>query len=154
MKSFLKAARFLGKPILVKKTPPLLNYPEEGYIQWPKGYTGSLSHKNNYFAFIIQKNSPYTFGIDLEEKVSKRVFERVTTIKERMIFTFADEETHHCLAFSIKESLFKCLAPILGKEGFTLENCHIKGINPERNTFTGLISLRENSTKLKVGIKI
>ena len=93
-----------------------MNYPEEGYIQWPKGYTGSLSHKNNYFAFIIQKNSPYTFGIDLEEKkVSKRVFERVTTIKERMIFTFADEETHHCLAFSIKESLFKCLAPILGK---------------------------------------
>ena len=140
---------FLTSRILLKKNLPehqnhsFLNDPKEKSILWPKGITGSLSHKKGVFAFILGQEGE-SFGIDLEELiVTRKIYERVTSKKERLFFSSLQAEEQQdsffwSLIFSCKESLFKCFAPLHRREKLThIGLCKITRLNLKEQSFEG-----------------
>lgn len=127
---------------------PYENHKERGYIIWPEGITGSLTHKNNFAAFVIsKKREEGTYGIDLEEvKVTQKIFVRITTEKERtfLLEKWGKEKNLallYTLVFSMKESLFKAFSQ--DQEVFfplVITDCLIENFDPNLKTFEGSFS--------------
>ena len=127
---------------------PYENHKERGYIIWPEGVTGSLTHKNNFAAFVIsKKREEGTYGIDLEEvKVTQKIFDRITTHEERALLlgNWKKKENLtllYTLTFSMKESLFKAFSQ--DQEVFfpkIITDCLIENFDPDLKTFEGSFS--------------
>ena len=152
---FTSTRALLQRNLPSEGTYPYENHKERGYIIWPQGITGSLTHKNNFAAFVISKNKEKgTYGIDLEEvKVTQKIFERITTEKERtfLLEKWGKEKNLallYTLTFSMKESLFKAFSQ--DQEVFfpnIITDCLIENFDPDLKTFEGSFSRNTQSIR-------
>ena len=82
---------------------------------WPKGYSGSITHSENFAAALVSKTSLYeSLGIDLEDsnEQATRVFKKIATKSEKDLFeqsTNITKELFPTVIFSAKESFYKAL---------------------------------------------
>lgn len=93
---------------------------------WPDGIVGSLTHTRTFaMAAVARADTFYGIGIDAEEILSK---ERATKIQKKILTNQESKHFHDwcelgsiqpnillTLIFSAKESLFKCLNPLVKK---------------------------------------
>lgn len=144
-KEFLFSRKVLRQNLPIYKNHPYKNHKERGYIIWPEGVTGSLTHKKNLVALVTGENpASATYGVDLEEvRVTKKVFERVTKEQEQSLLlsswpTEEDLTLLYTLAFSMKESLFKAFSQ--DKEDNypkVLKDCSLTFFDPNLRVFEG-----------------
>lgn len=84
---------------------------------WPKGFIGSISHSRDAVAVIVQRQSPNSesVGVDVESirlgNESQAALMRCFSDREAGLLSSL--EFGFPLGFSVKESLFKCLNPIV-----------------------------------------
>jgi enterobactin synthetase component D len=86
---------------------------------WPVGVTGSITHSGGFaWAAVAPCSHARALGVDTEAILSgndRALAELVSTPRERadasMLF---DERTSLTLLFSAKESVYKCLHPLVG----------------------------------------
>lgn len=84
--------------------------------QWPKGFSGSLSHCCGQI-FLVTDPCGRLAGNDTEHWVSPQVADEITPLlmtaqDQRLLDTFAQEHAQKVtLLFSLKESLYKALWP-------------------------------------------
>lgn len=84
---------------------------------WPRSYLGSITHSQGFAAAAVAaKGQLIGLGIDTERRISQRTAENVseqvltTGEQERLSGNLQDYLT---VIFSAKESLFKCLHPLV-----------------------------------------
>lgn len=93
---------------------PLLTEPSRA-PRWPDGTLGSITHTEGYYAAAVGLTEDF-FGIGIDVERSGRVTEKL----ESYIATPAESQRHRfrsdwrTIAFSTKESIFKCLNPPTG----------------------------------------
>jgi 4'-phosphopantetheinyl transferase EntD len=109
---------------------PILNREDRSPI-WPQGYTGSITHTALWCGVAFAPLSAVrSVGIDAEaaERLDPKVAERVLTTRE---WQRISEAGHHppefaALWFSAKESVYKCVFPIVRRFiGFTEVEIHV-----------------------------
>lgn len=87
---------------------------------WPVGFTGSISHCDDYCVVVATRvGHVLSIGLDVEnaDAVPERIGERICTPDESVwIRSLPDGERRQGLAvlFSVKECVYKCLYPITG----------------------------------------
>lgn len=88
---------------------------------WPRGYTGSITHTRGLASAAIASTSEaQALGIDIEFVVDPERMARVSravlhACETRLKAAGLDGAAVFTLAFSGKESLFKCLYPLVGR---------------------------------------
>lgn len=94
---------------------------DDGSVQWPGGLLGSISHTNDWAVAAVAVSSmceAQSIGIDLEriKSLDEGVLKLIATPAEREELRAASSPTWHSTAlFSLKESLYKCLARDFGQ---------------------------------------
>ncbi len=94
---------------------------EDGSVKWPEGLMGSLSHTNDWAVAAIAVSSmceARSIGIDLEriKPLEEGVIKLIATPAEQQELSCAQSPEWHAMAlFSLKESIYKCLARDFGK---------------------------------------
>ena len=83
---------------------------------WPPGFIGSITHTDEHAAAVV---GPQPIGIDLESLAhaarAPDLLLAVTTPTERAVFGRSMKpERLAAIVFSAKESVYKCLFPLLG----------------------------------------
>lgn len=107
---------------------------------WPEGWVGSITHTRGFAAAVLaDARLVRGLGIDSEEIMTTKVMDNVAARICR-----AEEHYHHdlpvsadvytTLIFSAKESLFKCLYPLVGKM-FWFEDARIDIIDYAEGLF-------------------
>jgi enterobactin synthetase component D len=93
-----------------------------GCPQWPAGFVGSITHTDDFVAVAVARQSDYrSLGIDSERLVPPEAAADIEAIcldlSERRLALSASLERHiHAtLCFCAKESLYKCLYPMVGR---------------------------------------
>jgi enterobactin synthetase component D len=84
---------------------------------WPEGFVGSITHCEGLYAAAVARSSQYrSIGIDAEniQSFSSDVTDMILTDIEKSWYQddFSEESTT-CIIFSAKESVFKCLFPVV-----------------------------------------
>lgn len=82
---------------------------------WPRGFTGSLAHKNQVSVAVVSKSSDMlSIGLDLEkfDHSDLRLTKRIATDEELETGPKLSILQKTTLIFSIKESYFKYFSPI------------------------------------------
>ena len=103
-----------GEPVDVPRGPA-------GEPVWPDGWSGSITHKDDYFcAAVARRSQALAIGIDAEQIIAS---DRASAIAPRV--TLAQEAVvggrslppglRVSILFSIKEAVFKCLYPLVLK---------------------------------------
>jgi enterobactin synthetase component D len=96
----------------------------DGGPDWPPGFVGSISHSHDFAVAAVERSSRLrSIGIDVERVVDEERAARLrhvvmTPAEERRSFHEQDRLTpcqRFTLVFSAKESLFKCLRPVLDR---------------------------------------
>lgn len=90
---------------------------------WPHGIVGSITHTHGYAsAMVAYRNKVRALGVDseawIEPKSADNVSEYILTPRERKSeqMLLLDSQLHYLtLVFSAKESLFKCLFPLVNR---------------------------------------
>jgi len=101
---------------------------------WPVGFTGSISHTDHWIWSAVTKSDQNpSLGIDTEivvdENTRKTLYDDILTEQERMVVQSLgfDPELTFTLAFSAKESFYKCWYPItrefFGFRQAAIESC-------------------------------
>ena len=126
---------------------------KNGSLIWPKGYTGSLSHKDQNIIILGGRISKFVFGIDLEKaEISSEIIYRVLSEKEKKIHENLARKVGRKYAssilFSLKESCFKCFNQSLGSEKEYLNHYEISELNLKRNN--ALVSHTDSLNKVKI----
>lgn len=96
---------------------------EDGSPSWPALTVGSISHGAGRALCIVGKRTAFSsLGIDAERMLSpdasRELRARICTEREREVLGAAISLGEHelvSLAFSSKESLYKCLYPLVGR---------------------------------------
>lgn len=94
---------------------------DDGSVQWPEGLLGSLSHTNDWAVAAVAVSAmceARCIGIDLEriKPLDEGVINLIATSAERKELSATHSPTWHSIAlFSIKESIYKCLARDFGR---------------------------------------
>jgi len=94
---------------------------DDGSVQWPDGLLGSLSHTNEWAVAAVAVSAmceAKSIGIDLEriKSLDDGVLNLIATPAERKELSAANSPTWHAMAlFSVKESIYKCLARDFGQ---------------------------------------
>ena len=109
--------------------------------QWPPGWTGSLSHTDQWaIAVISRASAQWRPGVDIENLRSDALYETAdlfVTPKERTLLANSgmEREIVLLLAFSMKESLYKSLYPQVQRFlGF--DAAEIYQVDPHRQRVT------------------
>lgn len=114
----------------------------EGAPVWPRGVVGSITHTDDFAAAAVALTSHVVaLGIDTERVMSERQTQEIGRI-----FAWPAEVAHgrdaglsrveaFTLVFSAKESIFKCLYPLV-RRYFDFRDVRIVGIDPQNTTFT------------------
>lgn len=97
---------------------PLLNR-ASGECIWPVGFSGSLSHRNGQVVLVYRQGTT-SIGVDIEVIKTNHndVLEQtvLTEDERRLLDCSSEHRTSLFLTmFSAKESLFKCLYPLIRK---------------------------------------
>ena len=91
---------------------------------WPQTYVGSITHTKGFAAAVASSSSAYrALGIDTEEIVDLPTVERLqdsimTASETEMLLTppaTMSAATFFTFVFSAKESIYKCLRPLVGQ---------------------------------------
>jgi len=87
---------------------------------WPDGLTGSITHTGDFAsAAVASRKNVRSLGIDTEHIMAtgraRRIASAVLVASELPANRAIDETVWITLVFSAKESLFKCLYPIVGR---------------------------------------
>ena len=126
----------------------MLSFDEElvsdpaGFIHWPHGWMGSLTHKKNLIGLTLFPTGTYCgVGIDIEEtaKVHEGLSGKILCESEVLVLNAILEkgkpacsewtfEKLLALVFSFKESVFKAVFP-LGRKFFSFDKFHITSID-------------------------
>lgn len=102
-------------------TRPAIGRGPAGEPQWPAGLTGSVTHTDGLAsAAVARLTDVRSIGIDSEMRVDRWRAERIRLLvmlpEEHAVGGRAiDEATRVTLVFSAKESIFKCLYPVVGR---------------------------------------
>jgi enterobactin synthetase component D len=110
----------------------------EGAPQWPEGVVGSITHGAGWAAVVVAPSNHYLgIGLDLELLLSAERAERLagqilTPNELQRLHTLQPEQYAHLvtLTFSLKESLFKALYPLVQKR-FYFEHAELLSWSPE-----------------------
>ena len=121
---------FLAGRLAVKHAQNCLSVPvidiakaEDGAPVWPNEYTGSISHTDNQAIAVLLRPSQrgiHYIGIDLEPFSNAEMLDIADSIGslcefEILIAAGVREELLILLLFSVKESVYKSLYPIVGE---------------------------------------
>ena len=88
---------------------------------WPKGIIGSISHNNSFVCAAVTTSDYYKgIGIDVEEDEAIQVSQHnIIFTKNELLWIEREQnsaqENIHKIIFSAKESLYKCIYPIVKK---------------------------------------
>ena len=90
---------------------------------WPAGATGSITHGAGFAAAITARREQWQgLGLDVEKRLTTaradRLVEQILTSRELQAYRALDDEGRALLltlTFSIKESLFKALYPLVNR---------------------------------------
>ncbi len=151
MKSKSRQAEYLRSRFLIhllsKQSQEIINDPR-GFILWPADHTGSLTHKEGLIGCSFEADRTYrSLGIDLEDlaKVHLGLEDKIVQSVEVALFEKIGRiwpeitrKTCLALAFSFKESIFKCLYPI-GRVFFYFHKAEIVSIDPERSEIEAIL---------------
>jgi enterobactin synthetase component D len=105
---------------------------------WPAGYTGSITHTATMAASAVASlDDAVSIGIDLELVIDPARARRISHIvlhacETRLKAGEIDPQTVFTLAFSAKESLFKCLYPIVQRR-FDYRDAALRRIDVREN---------------------
>lgn len=110
-----------------------------GEPRWPDGVTGSITHKTDVaWAAVAPTTVIRSLGIDVEcvtDPAATRVAEVVLHADERDVGPASLSWPERVVvAFSIKESVFKCLYPLVGRR-FYYDALRISRLDPDAGTF-------------------
>nr|WP_274706945.1 4'-phosphopantetheinyl transferase superfamily protein [Allorhizobium sonneratiae] len=114
---------------------------ERGEPVWPDGLIGSITHTKGFAAAVAARNEDWEgLGIDTEEIMTENVMQ---TVKNKICrpeeWVFKPEnlnpQTFATLIFSAKESLFKCLYPLV-RRMFWFEDARIVALDAEYKSFS------------------
>lgn len=89
---------------------------DDGSVQWPEELCGSISHTNDWAVAVIaarERGEVNSIGIDLEriKPMERGVKKLIATPAELELLERVDMPDWHAIAlFSMKESIYKCLA--------------------------------------------
>jgi 4'-phosphopantetheinyl transferase EntD len=138
MRSTTRRSEYLRGRYLIRE---LLNSTEalapsaHGAPTWPKGWTGSISHKDGHVAVTATQVPDWqSLGIDVESssKIRPGLESRIVNGEEAKILDayegIWDRSTLLAMAFSFKESIFKCHFP-LGHKMFYFHDAAIEDID-------------------------
>jgi enterobactin synthetase component D len=114
----------------------------DGLPAWPDKVVGSITHTADFVsAAVAWKHNVHGIGIDSERLMSADAARRVRSIvatadeiaaaRDR---TNADDSLAVTLVFSIKESLFKCLYPLVGRR-FGYYDAFVTDLQPTAGRF-------------------
>ncbi|MCO6058585.1 4'-phosphopantetheinyl transferase superfamily protein [Pseudomonas sp. MOB-449] len=125
---------------------------------WPAGITGSISHSHGLATALVARNTQWRgLGLDLEEPLSAeralRLAEEILTPAElqRLDGLPPDQQARRItLTFSLKESLFKALYPIVQKR-FYFHDAELLDCDDARARLKLLIDL---SAEWKAGTEL
>jgi enterobactin synthetase component D len=98
---------------------------------WPEGLVGSITHTYGFAAAAVaEARSVRSLGLDTEQIMTAKVMENVTSRICRPDEAYCadwgmSQEVYTTLVFSAKESLFKCLHPLVEKM-FWFEDARIE----------------------------
>ena len=112
---------------------------EDRAPQWPAGTCGSITHSHNRAAAIVAPTRQWrSLGIDLERMMppqrAERLAAEILTPQELQRIAHLDPEQRAwqiSLTFSLKESLFKALYPLVLKR-FYFQDAELLWIDPEQ----------------------
>jgi enterobactin synthetase component D len=111
---------------------------------WPDGTTGSISHKNGFiWAAVARVQDTAGLGIDVEHVIETARAERISRLvllpEERRVGSDTlDPALRFALIFSIKESVFKCLYPIV-RQRFYYEAFVVGDLSLTEGRFSGTV---------------
>lgn len=93
---------------------------EDRAPRWPEGCVGSITHAHGWAAALVAPRSAYHgLGLDAErllgDEEAARLARRVLTPAERERLPADEAALAVTLTFSLKESLFKALYPLVGR---------------------------------------
>jgi 4'-phosphopantetheinyl transferase EntD len=151
MKSKSRQGEYLRSRYLLhlisKQSHEIINDPS-GFILWPQGHIGSLTHKEGLIGCSFESDRTYKgLGVDLEDlaKVHLGLEDRIVQSAEVALFEQMgrlwpelNRETCLALVFSFKESIFKCLYPI-GRVFFYFHKAQIVSIDPVRSEIEAVL---------------
>ncbi|MDE0839488.1 MAG: 4'-phosphopantetheinyl transferase superfamily protein, partial [Kiritimatiellae bacterium] len=112
---------------------------------WPQGYVGSITHTKGFAAAIASRSTEYlALGIDTEEIVDQPTVERLrhsimTASETEMLLTppaTMSAATFFTFIFSAKESIYKCLRPLVG-QFFGFKSAHLLNVAASPETDYG-----------------
>ena len=112
--------------------PPNISTNKNRSPNWPEGYIGSITHSKGFAsAAIAEKKYIRAIGIDSEllikERTANNIRSHVLTDNEKHEDNLWITENFHeylTLIFSAKESIYKCLNPLVNKY-FDFRDAHI-----------------------------
>lgn len=93
----------------------------DGAPQWPAGIVGSISHSGSWAgALAAQRSTWRSLGLDMEQTMASANAERLaahiltpTELRQLLPLSLAQRARQIGLTFSLKESLFKALYPLV-----------------------------------------
>ena len=121
-----RAGRYCAATVLRAAGASVLSVPrgDDGAPQWPTGFVGSVTHTaTRAFAAVAPASALRSVGIDCEALVDEVTAREIGAgvcpeaheiVARRAGDALPDRRTLLSLAFSIKESVYKCLNPLVG----------------------------------------
>ena len=95
---------------------------EDGSPRWPAHVVGSISHgAERALCAVARESEVRSLGIDVERlmgpETKVELIRRICSVEELSVLGGLGAPEHHLvsLAFSAKESLYKCLYPLVGR---------------------------------------
>lgn len=111
---------------------------------WPQGWVGSITHTHGFAAAAVaDARLVRGLGMDTEQIMTTKVMENVASRVCRADEAYCEDwplspEIYTTLVFSAKESLFKCLHPLVGKM-FWFEDAKIDITDYQAGLFTATL---------------
>jgi enterobactin synthetase component D len=144
--------RISGEPCI-----PAVN--EDRSPRWPAGVVGSITHGAGWAATVVARRSQWRgVGLDVEKQIpavrADRLVAEILTPRELEDYAVLDETQRArlvTLTFSIKESLFKALYPLVNKR-FYFQEAEL--IHHDSSGYARLRLLSDLSTEWKNGAEL
>lgn len=151
----LCAARAVSTLTGATVRPERIGRTRDGGPSWPEGLAGSIAHTRDIAAAVaIRHDAAIGIGLDIEsimsaaraDKLARRIAStlELSRLRDGAAVTHAEAVT---LAFSVKEALFKCLHPLVGRR-FYFGDAHVEqaAFPPRPSTpdqrWAGLVTIR------------
>ena len=128
---------------------------EQGAPIWPEGVIGSITHTENFIGAVVESSDNLRgIGIDTEKILGPQsvvmVESLVATDEEKRKSLSFDPFEYFTLIYSAKESIFKCLNPIIQKY-IEFHDVTIEAVSFDSKVFTFRL-LKDLNEEFKEGM--